>query len=56
MPKPERVLELLKERNLKLKVESDDVELCEIKSHEKNIDVIIKNREEFKKLIKELRE
>ena len=55
MPKPENVLELLSGRNLQLKVASDGVELCEIKSHDKNIDVIIKNREEFKKLIKELR-
>jgi hypothetical protein len=55
MPKPERVLELLVERNLNLKVTQDDVELCEINTSDKNIDVIIKNTEEFKKLIKELR-
>ncbi len=55
MPNLEKVLELLSKRNLLLKVASDDVELCEIKSSGKNIDVIIKNTEEFKKLIKELR-
>lgn len=55
MPKPEEVLELLKGRNLRITIESEDVELCEIKSQDKNIDVIIKNQEEFKKLLKELR-
>ena len=55
MPKPEKILELLAGRNLLLNVKQDDVELCEIKSHDKNIDVIIKNIDEFKKLVKELR-
>jgi hypothetical protein len=55
MPNLEKVLGVLVERNLKLTLESDDVELLEIKSSDKTIDLEIKNREEFKKLIKELR-
>ena len=55
MPRLEKILEVIGERNLKVTVESDDSELLEIKSENKNIDLIIKDNEQFKKLIKELR-
>lgn len=55
MPSLEKVLGALAERNLKLKAEQNDVELIEIKYRDKNIDLIIKNTDEFKKLVKELR-
>jgi hypothetical protein len=51
----EKVLLAIGERNLLVTVESDDTKLLEIKSRDKNIDLVIKDNEQFKKLIKELR-
>ena len=51
----EKILEVIGEQNLKLSIEQNDVELLEIKSENKNIDLVIKDKEGFKKLIKELR-
>lgn len=55
MPSLEKVLEALGERKLKLTIEQNDVELLLVKSRDKNIDLIIKDIEKFKELIKELR-
>lgn len=55
MPNLEKVLLALGERKLKVTVESDDAELLLITSSDKNIDLVIKDKDEFKKLMKELR-
>ncbi|MBU2559927.1 hypothetical protein KKA03_03440 [archaeon] len=55
MPSLEKVLLAIGERNLKVTVESDDTELIEIKSENKNIDLVIKDNEKFKELLKGLR-
>jgi hypothetical protein len=55
MPNLEKVLEKLGTRNLKLSLSQDGVELLELRTSDKNIDIEIKNRDEFKKLIKEFR-
>jgi hypothetical protein len=51
-----KALESLEERNLKLNFSQDGIELLELRINHKNIDVEIKDREEFKKLLKELKE
>lgn len=51
-----KALEILEKRNLKLNLSQDGVELLELRIDDKNIDLEIKNREEFKKLLKELKE
>ena len=55
MPNLEKALEVLGKRNLKLNLSQDGVELLELRTKGKNIDLEIKNRKEFKKLIKELK-
>lgn len=56
MPNLLKALETLEKRNLKLNLSQDGVELLELRIDDKNIDLEIKNREEFKKLLKELKE
>jgi len=56
MPNLLKALEILEKRNLKLNLSQDGVELLELRINDKNIDLEIKNREEFKKLLKELKE
>jgi hypothetical protein len=55
MPNLEKALEALGKRNLKLNLSQDGVELLELRANNKNIDLEIKNRDGFKKLLKELR-
>lgn len=55
MPTLLKALETLGKRNLKLNLSQDSVELLELKINDKNIDLDIKNREEFKKLLEELK-
>ncbi len=55
MPSLEKVLGALTERNLTLTIKQDESELLEIKTKNKNIDMIIKNTDELKKLVKEIR-
>lgn len=55
MPNLEKLLEKLEGRNLKLKLQQDGEDLLEIRTGGKNIDIEIKNKDEFKTLIKELR-
>ncbi len=50
-----KALESLEGRNLKLNLSQDSIELLELRINGKNIDVEIKDREEFKKLFKELK-
>jgi hypothetical protein len=54
MPNPEKVLKALTERNLTLTVKQDESELLKIETKNKNIDMIIKNTDELKKLVKEI--
>ncbi|MEE8402438.1 MAG: hypothetical protein V3R93_01655 [Candidatus Hydrothermarchaeaceae archaeon] len=55
MPNLLKALEALGERNLKLNLSQDGADLLELRMSDKNIDLEIKDREEFKKLLKELR-
>lgn len=55
MPTLLKALETLGKSNLKLNLSQDGVELLELKINDKNIDLEIKNREEFKKLLEELK-
>lgn len=55
MPNLLKALEALEKRNLKLNLSQDGAELVELSINDKNIDFEIKNREEFKKLLKELK-
>lgn len=55
MPDFLKALESLEGRNLKLNLSQDSIELLELRINGKNIDVEIKDREEFKKLFKELK-
>ncbi len=55
MPNLLKALEALGNRNLKLNLSQDGVELLELKINDKNIDLDIKNREEFKKLLEEFK-
>ena len=50
-----KALESLEGRNLKLNLSQDSIELLELRINGKNIDVEIKDREEFKKLFKEFK-
>lgn len=55
MPNLLKALEALGERNLKLELSQDGVDLLELRMRDKNIDLEIKDRDEFKKLLKELK-
>ncbi len=55
MPDFLKALESLEGRNLKLNLSQDSIELLELRINGKNIDVEIKDREEFKKLFKEFK-
>ncbi len=55
MPTMLKALEALGNRNLKLNLSQDGVELLELKINDKNIDLEIKSQEEFKKLLEELK-
>lgn len=55
MPNLLKALEALGERNLKLELSQDGVDLLELRMSDKNIDLEIKDRDEFKKLLKELK-
>ncbi len=50
-----RALETLEKHNLKLELSQDGVEMVELRMNDKNIDLEIKDRDEFKKLLKELK-
>lgn len=50
-----KALDSLEGRNLKLNLSQDSIELLELRINGKNIDVEIKDREEFKKLFKEFK-
>ena len=54
MPNLEKILGKLEGRNLNFNLKQDGTELLEIRTTGKNIDIEIKNKDEFKTLIKEL--